>query len=151
MLKLAALALTLALTGSAGASASADPVSRVAWSSGTGTVLCLGLGSPLKPPHTGEFAVVATCSTAAAGQSWDFTGDVLSPYGSGLSIAVAASGRLVLTAGAGAVWVYGPGHTLSVNTPAGPSYLAYCGAASGRYPVAGAPCGTTWYVFTQAG
>ena len=148
MPKLAALMLALVIAGStAAASASTDPVSRVSWSSGTGTVLCLGLGSPLKAPHAGEAAVLAKCSAIRPDQNWDFTGDVLKPYGSTLSIAVAASGRLVLTTGTGALWTYGPGHTLSVGAP--PLYLAYCG--TGRYPVVGAACGTTFYVFTQAG
>jgi hypothetical protein len=144
----AALALALTVTGTTvAASAPADPVSRVSWSSGTGTVLCLGLGAPHKPPHAGEPAVLAGCRIRPD-QSWDFTGNVLRPYGSSLSVTVAPSGRLVLATGTGAVWTYGPGHELSVATPSGPSYLAYCG--TGRYPVVGAPCGTLWYVFTQA-
>lgn len=147
MLRLAAaLALTLAATTPA--SAQTDPVSRVSWSSGTGTVLCLGLGTPLKAPHAGEGVVVSKCGAVRPGQDWDFTGDVLRPYGSALSVvAVASSGRLVLSAAAGTVWTYGPGHTLTAAGPAGTEYLAYCG--TGRYPVLGATCGTTWYVFTE--
>lgn len=151
MLKFAAvLALTLAVAGSTGAAAQRDPVSRVEWSSGTGSTLCLGLGTPLQAPHAGEGVVLAACGTARPGQSWDFTGGVLRPYGTALSaVAVPSSGRLVLTAGTGTVWAYGPGHVLSAAGPSGQEDLAYCG--TGRYPVLGAPCDTTFYIFTQAG
>jgi WhiB family redox-sensing transcriptional regulator len=138
---LAAAGIYLILSAAAGgahASITGIPVGASVIGLGVTSDTCLSVQhDSLKP---GTPVAVIDCHPGWPREQWDFHGQAsninrgtITPWGSSLSLGVTPAGKLILAAGPGKVWTYGPGHALTFPVKAGREWLTWL-PGHGRQP-----------------